>query len=120
MKEFFIKINFFVTSFVSILGFTLIYELFAETDFSDKIDDAIMLILGIIAIWWYKKSGNKGTSATPAIWISGLAVVTKVMAIIIEHADKEAVGDDIGILMALLLAFILTIWQVLSHRKNLR
>jgi hypothetical protein len=118
MKEFIGKINFFVTGFVSILGFTLIYEVISENDVSDKIDDLLMLVLGIVAILWYKKSWHKGISAIPAIVVSGLAVCIKIMAIVIEHADKEAVGDDIGIFISLLMLFIFTTWQVLSHKKS--
>jgi hypothetical protein len=118
MKELYGKINYFVTSFVSILGFTLIYEVFAEDDREDKLDDALMVVLGVAAIWWYRKAGYKGESVVPAIIISGLAVLTKIMAVAIEHADKEAVGDDIGILISLVLAFGFVVWQVLAHKKD--
>jgi hypothetical protein len=118
MKEFYSKINFLVATFVSILGFTLVYEVISEDDPADKIDDALMVVLGIVAIWWYKKSGYKGSSAKPAILISGVSVLIKIMAVIIEHADKEAVGDDIGILLALILLFVFITWQVLSRRSK--
>lgn len=117
MKDFFTKINFLVTTFVSIIGFTLIYEVISENDLEDKLDDALMIILGIAAIWWYKKSGYKGAGGKMALIISGAAVLLKVMAIFIEHADKEAVGDDIGIFIGLLLLFLFVLWQILSRKK---
>ncbi len=117
MKEVYGKLNYFVASFTAILGLTLVYEVFAEDDMEDKLDDALMVVLGIAAIWWYKKSGYKGESSVVAIIISGLAVLLKIMAVAIEHADKEAVGDDIGILISLVLAFGFVVWQVLAHQK---
>lgn len=107
-----------MASLISILGATLIYEVITEDDPMDKIDDAIMVVLGVVAVWWYKKTGHKGNNSNVAIWLSGLAVATKIMAVAIEHADKEAVGDDIGILLALLLAFGLVLWQVYSNKKK--
>jgi|SRR5579884_2567106 len=118
MKEFNSKINYLVTTVTSILGFTLIYEVITEDDVMDKLDDFLMLVLGIVAIWWYKKTGHKGTGSGTAVIISGLAVLFKIMAIMVEHADAEAVGDDIGILISVLLLFIFVTWQVLSHKKS--
>lgn len=118
MKEFKTRINFFVASFISIVGLTLVSEIIMENDIEDKIDDVVLLVLGLIAMWWYKKSGNKGASVIPAIWISGIAVIVKIAAVIIEHGDKEALGDDFALLTACLLSFIFVVWQVLSHKKN--
>lgn len=118
MQGFYTKINFFITSFISILGFTMIYEVVAEDDFADKIDDFLMLVLGLVAIWWYNKSGKKGKSGTPAVIISGLGVLTKILAMAIEHADKKAMGDDVGIMISLLLAFGLVVYQVYFTKKS--
>lgn len=118
MKELYVKINFFVTSFISILGITLIYEIIKENDVADKIDDSLMVILGIIAIWWYRKTGHRGEDSKPAVIISGTAVAIKILAVAIEHADKEALGDDIGILIALISAFALVVYMVYFSKKK--
>lgn len=118
MKELYSKLNFFVASLVSILGFTMIYEIISEDDISDKIDDILMFVLGLVAIWWYKKSGYKGQSSKLALFVTIGASLIKIMAIVIEHADKEAVGDDIGILMSLLLALMFVGYLVVFRQKK--
>ncbi len=118
MKELYTRVNFFVASVISIIGFTLIYEVISEDDPMDKIDDALMVVLGVIAIWWYKKTGHKGANSIPAVWISAAAVVLKIFAVFVEHADKEAVGDDIGILISLIMVFALTTYLIFFRKKT--
>jgi len=118
MRELYTRVNFFVASVISIMGFTLIYEVISEDDPMDKIDDFLMVVLGVAAIWWYKKIGHKGASSIPAVWISGVAVALKILAVIIEHADKEAVGDDIGILISLIMIFVFVTYLVFFHKKT--
>lgn len=118
MKDLARRLNFFSTTFTSILGFSLAAEIMQEDDFEDKIDDVILLIIGIAAIWWYKTRGYKADNTVGSIVIVGLGLLTKFGALIIEHADKEALGDDIGIFIALLLAFIFIIWQTFAHKSN--
>jgi hypothetical protein len=117
MKEIARRINFFTASFIGVLGLSLVSEIIMEDDRMDKIDDILMVALGLSAIWWYKKSGYKLSKTTGSVIILVIALIIKFFAIYIEHADKEAVGDDFGILSALILAFVFVIWQTL-HNKN--
>lgn len=109
------KLNFFVASFLSIMGFSLAAEIFLENDPEDKVDDIAFLILGFIAILWYRKSADKKTIA-PVIF-TAVGLLIKFAAIIVEHADKEALGDDIGIAIGLILALTLVITQYLKLKK---
>jgi peptidoglycan/LPS O-acetylase OafA/YrhL len=118
MKDFFHRINFFVASFIGILGFSLAGEIFQEDDPADKVDDTILLLIGIICIWWYKKKGNKVDSVKGSLLFLLLALLTKIGAIIVEHADAEAVGDDIGVGIGLLLAIIFVLWQTVTAKKR--
>lgn len=117
MKDLVRRLNFFTASFIGVLGLSLSAELFMENDFPDKIDDALMLILGLSAIYWYKKTGYKVSKATGSIIILIIAILIKVLAIYIEHADSEAVGDDFGIISALIIAFIFVVWRTLRKSK---
>lgn len=117
MKELARRINYFTSSFVAILGFSLISEIVQEDDMPDKLDDLGMLILAIGSIWWYKKNGYKTISAMPSVLILGIGLIIKLGGIMIEHADKDALGDDIGIFVALLLAFVFVVWQVFRSRS---
>ncbi len=109
------KLNFFVASFLGIVSLSLISEIFMEDDPMDKIDDVLFLILGIVAIFWYKKNATKKTIAPVVLTVLG--VVIKFGAIVVEHADKEALGDDIGIFVAMVIALVLVIYQYLQLKK---
>lgn len=118
MKEVIHRINYFTASFVSILGLSLAGEIFQEDDSPDKVDDAVLLIIGLVAIWWYKKKGYKAESVKVSLIFLVLALLTKIGAIIIEHSDAEAVGDDIGVAIGLALAIIFVVWQKFSLKKT--
>lgn len=111
------KINFFSFSFVSIIGLSMFPELFLEDDPSDKIDDALIVLLGIAGIVWYKKTGHKSNKTTGSIIMFILAILIKIMAIVIERADKEAVGDDIGVLITFVFGFIFTLFMIWKKKK---
>lgn len=116
LKEVPQKLNFFATSFLSVGGFALAFELVRENDLPDKIDDALFVILAISSIFWYRKNATKKT-IMPVVLV-GIGVLIKIMAIIIEHADAEAMGDDIGFGLAILFAFLITVFQYRKLRKS--
>ena len=118
MKELVHRINYLTAAFVGIIGFSLTGEIFQEDDPPDKVDDVVLLIIGIICIWWYKKKGYKAESVKGSLLFLVLALLTKIGAIIVEHADKEAVGDDIGILIAIVITTGFVLWQSLIHKKE--
>lgn len=118
MKDLARRINFFTASFIGVLGLSLSSELFLENDLPDKIDDALMLLLGLLTIYWYKKTGYKLGKSSASVIIIGIGILIKAFAIYIEHADKEAVGDDFGIIAALIIAFIFVTWQTLRRKRS--
>lgn len=118
MKELARRLNFFTASFLGIVGISLIGEVFQEDDFPDKIDDFLIFILGLAAIYWYKKTGHKLEKASSSLVFLVIAFLIKLGGIIIEHADKEALGDDIGVFIPIVIALIFVAWQVFTHKKN--
>lgn len=103
------KLNFFVGSFLGIMGVALAPEILMEDDVLDKIDDLIFLILGAVAAYWYQKNPSDRSNKSMVLVV--LALVTKFGAILVEMADKEAVGDDIGVFIGLVLATALVVSQ---------
>lgn len=115
VKEIPQKLNFFVAGLLSILGLSLSSEIIMEDDPMDKVDDVLLLLLGLFSIYWYKKNANK-FSAMPVI-LTLVALVIKIFAIVVEHGDAEAVGDDIGLVVTLVIASIVVIYQYLKLKK---
>src|SRR5690349_10533664 len=111
MKELTKRLNFFTATFLGIVGISLISEVFQEDDFPDKIDDFLIFLLGIGAIYWYKKTGFKAGKSTTSVVLLVVAFFIKLMGIIIEHADKEALGDDIGVFIPIIFALVFVAWQ---------
>lgn len=118
MKDLARRINFFAAGFIGVLGLSLTSELFLENDVSDKIDDALMLLLSLATIYWYRKTGYKSSKSVASIVIIGIGILIKALAIYIENADKEAVGDDFGIIAALIIAFIFVTWQTIRSKNS--
>lgn len=106
------KLNFFTAAFISILGISLIGEIIMENDLPDKIDDTLMAILAVVAIVWYRTNALKKSLMPIVLVLVGIAI--KIMAITVEIDDKEAVGDDFGILTALIIALVVV---YLQYRK---
>ncbi len=117
MKGLIEKVNYFTFSFLGIIGLTVLPEVFQENDLPDKIDDALLFILGLVGIWWYRKHSTHGKANVSVIFLA-IGLFIKIIGIIIEHADKEALGDDLGVGTALLLALILVAWQIYHSRTK--
>jgi hypothetical protein len=103
--------NLLATSIVALSGVAFLPETFLENDLGDKMDDGILFILAVIAVVWYLASGNRfKRSMVPPILVT-LAMLDKIMALVIEFKDKDAVGDDFGGLILFVIATILVWWQ---------
>ena len=110
--------NLAIVAFLGAVALGVLGEVIMEKELIDKLDDALIVILGIIAIVWYLKKNNKFKfSYTPFILIS-LTFLIKVIALIIEFDDKESVGDEFGLLLPLL-AMVIIAWVLLSKSKKM-
>ncbi len=116
MKEIARRINYFTAVFTSVLGFSLTSEIFMEDGVPDKIDDIFIVVLSAVAIFWYLSQGHKASRTLGSILLLAGGIAIKALAIAIEHADKEAVGDDYGVISALIFAFIFVVWQTIANK----
>lgn len=112
------RLNYFVISFVAILGLTMISEVFMEKEWADRADDLFMVLVGLYSIYWYKTSKAISSRTWMPIILLGLCFLSKVWAIKVEFNDKEAVGDDYGVITALILALIFSVQQLVSMGKK--
>ncbi len=111
--------NLLAIGIVGLAGFAFMPEIFLEKDWDDKIDDAMLLVIGLVGIIWYFTKNNRvSRSVLPtALVVAALAV--KIMGVIIEHNDPDSLGDDIGGLILFLLATAFIIYQYKKTKKLL-
>lgn len=111
--------NLLATSLISLTGIAFLAEIFLENDWADKTDDIILVILAVIGIVWYLTKGHRYLrSAVPVILVI-LGLLDKIMALVLEHSDKDALGDDIGGLILFVFATALVVYQYYKTKKLL-
>lgn len=111
--------NLLAVSVSSLSGFAFLPEAFVEQDIPDKIDDALIAIIGLLAIWWYTRSNNRYRRSILPVVLVSIAFIIKVIGLIIEIDDPEAFGDDIGGVILFAIATGLTIYQYQKNKKLL-
>jgi hypothetical protein len=110
--------NLLAVSIVGLSGFAFLPEIFLEHDIPDKVDDIVLLVLGIVGIFWYRQKNNRFARSRMPLILVGLALLTKIGALIIEFNDAASVGDDFGALILFVLSFGL-VWYQYSKTKKL-
>lgn len=106
------------TAIIALSGLAFLPEALIEDEKLYKVDDSLLFILGIFAVWWYKKAENRfQRSVVPTVIIS-LALLTKIMAIVIEHKDAADVGDDFGALILFISATLFSLWLYRTSQRT--
>jgi hypothetical protein len=111
--------NLLVTSIVSLAGLAFLPEAFLEKDIPDKVDDTLLFVIGMLGIWWYNRGDNRFKHSIVPVVLVIVAFAAKVMAVVVEFDDAEAVGDDFGGLILFVLAVGLAVYQYQKTKKLL-
>lgn len=109
--------NLLSTSIVAIAGFAFAPEAILEKDAPDKIDDALLFALALVAMAWYAWSGKRTQRSIAPVVIMLIALIVKIGGLIVEMDDPEAMGDDAGGVILFLLATGLVIYQYVKTPK---
>ena len=106
-------VNLIGATVAGLAGFAFAPEMIIEPEFIDKVDDFLLLLVGVAAIAWYLRNANRYARSIMPIVFVGMALVLKVFAVIVEFADPEDVGDDFGglILFVLGVAFVIYLYR---------
>ena len=107
--------NLMISSVLVLSGLAFGAVLFAEEDLPDKIDDAGLLIVAILAALWYLFSGSRYARSIVPVALAALALAIQVIAVPIENDDQNAFGDNIGGLMLFIPFLVFAIYQ---YRKT--
>ncbi len=109
--------NLLATSIVAVAGFAFAPEMFIENEMADKADDALLFALALVAMGWYAWSGKRTQRSIAPVVIMVIALVVKIIGLIIELDDPDAMGDDAGGVILFLLATGLVIYQYIKTPK---
>ena len=100
--------NLLIIGFLAVLGVGVIAELFNETELMDKADDAIMVLIALIAVIWYLRGTHRHQSSWFPFILLSLGFVDKVLGLVTESGDPTAAGDEFGILPTILVLMIIS------------
>ena len=106
------------TALVGISGFAFFPQTFAEDEFSHKLDEGGLFLLGIGALIWYFVGKNKISRTIVPILFAAAALAVKLVAFFfLEAGDTADVGDEFAPLFLFALTLVFLIWQYISLRR---
>jgi hypothetical protein len=100
--------NFFVVAFLGIAAGSLVGEVGQEGLWIFRLDELLIIAVGIVAIIWYLIGNNRYRRSLVPLALAVAAFAVKVVGLIIEFPDKVEAGDDFGYVQMLLLLVIVT------------
>lgn len=100
-------------------GLAFMPEIFVEGEWVHKVDDVLLLLLGIVAWRWYRSGNNKFVKSIVPVILVVAAVAVKMVALILEMKDQADLGDDFGGLL-LLTGTAIVVWRLVRSRVQPR
>ena len=108
--------NLLATAILGLGGLVFGGVVFQEQDWTDKVDDAVFLVIALAISAWYLLPGTCFRRSLIPLLISGLAMVVQVAGFVLERDDPKAFGDNIGGLLFFGSALVL----ILAQRRRSR
>lgn len=87
--------NLLVTAILGITALAFGSDLFVEADMVDKVDNTLLLVLGVVAVVWYFTGRHWAKRSSMPVILAALALVVQIAGFVIEIGDPTALGDDI-------------------------
>ena len=109
--------NLLMSGFLAVLGFGLSPEIIRETEWIDRADDIMLVILAIAASSWYLYGTNRTRRSLVPFGLLIIALITKFAAVALEISDVEAVGDEFGVIPVLILIVALSGYLLFARRE---
>src|SRR5579872_2941298 len=109
--------NLLAVAILGLSGFAFAPELHFESEIPFKIDEGLLLLLGLSAIGWYMWGKNKWQHAILPVLMMYLAFGIKLMGVFIEYKDIEDVGDDFGAVVLFFLASLLVTFLYVKAKR---
>ncbi len=110
--------NLLIVVFMALMTIGVIAHQFSEDELLDRVDDFIFIILGIVTVAWYFRGRNRYKSSLLLFSILVLAVIDKVLALLNEVNDSNAIFDEYAIGVVLVFITILSGIIILRTRDR--
>lgn len=108
------SLNLLVTTVLAVTALTFGSDLFAEADAIDKVDNTLLVVVGVVAVVWYFMGRNWAKRSSIPVLLAAAAVGVQILGFVIEIGDSLALGDDIPgmIVFVSLLIIVAIIYRV--------
>lgn len=109
--------NMLAATLLLVVGLGFSEMIFGEPDWPDKIDNTILLLVGLSAAGWYLTGSHRFQRSPVPIVLGGIALLGQIAGFAIEQADPSALGDDFGGLTIYIVTLIALIVLYSANRK---
>lgn len=109
--------NLLAAALLAISGLAFFPDYFQESEFLNKLDEGLLLILGLIGMGWYIRGKNKFSRSFIPVALLFLGLVVKILGVIWEISQKEDIGDDFGGVILFVLATIVVLWLYIKSKS---
>jgi hypothetical protein len=110
--------NMLVAGLLSFVGIGLVGEFFNETEWRDKADDIVIVTLAIIGVIWYFTGRNRYKFSWFPFILLTITTLIKISTLIFEFQDQVARGDELGLVVPLLVMTIISGITIYRNRRN--
>jgi len=109
--------NLMLSTFLLVAGLGFGTVGFNEADTPDKLDDFLLLGIGIIAVLWYRFSGMRTRRTLIPVGLLMVAVAAQLLGVFLEADDSQALGDNIGGMLFYVPFTAIALWEYLRPLK---
>ncbi len=102
--------NLMMAAFLFFIGIGMGTDAIPEGDVPDKIDDLLLLAIGLIAVGWYLTWSRNRRSLVPVV-LTVVALAAQVLGVVLEADDPASIGDNIGGMVMLVPLVVFATWQ---------
>lgn len=112
--------NMMPVGFLAAVGIGLLSVVFGELEWIDRAGDIILFLIAVIAIVWYFSGTNRFSHSVVPVALTAIALATKLAELGLEIGDPASAGDELGVIPALVLILIFTVFAYRHAGEDLR
>lgn len=100
-----------------VTALTLVSVLFIEDEWADRADDLAVIALAVAGVVWYHWGQNRFKLSWTPLLLNTAALLTHVVAFIVEKDDPKSIGDNFLTIQYYLFTTVFIAWQFYQARR---